>query len=248
MNIKKFDYFIFDLDGTFWNYPSLIEGSEEVYKRLIEMGKKVLFVSNFTYLDRDGIVKIFKRNGIDAEKNQIITSGYVASVLLKGKKVFPIGDGLKSELKKNGIKVGDEDVDAVVVGHDVNYNYKKATKALKLLLEGSEFYTTAIGRVWIFKDEIVPGTGLIFSGLEFCSGKKAIMLGKPSNFMVETLKKMINDGKVIYFGDEAYADMEFAKKAGFYSVFVRSGVDKNIKKVKANLVLDSLKDLLKFLE
>jgi len=124
--IKKFDTFVFDLDGTFWWYPSLVDGAREIYERLVDLNKRIIFVSNFTYLDRDGIVKTFRKNGIFVEKDQIITSSYVAAKVLKNKVVFPIGKGLEDELRKNGIKISkNENSNVVVVGHDTSFNYKK---------------------------------------------------------------------------------------------------------------------------
>jgi 4-nitrophenyl phosphatase len=247
--IKNFDTFVFDLDGTFWWYPKLVDGAKEIYEKLIEYGKRVIFVSNFTYLDREGIVEIFRKNGIFVRKEQIITSSYVAAKVLKNELVFPIGKGLEEELKKNGVRIcKNEDANFVVVGHDTDFNYNKANVALKILLkENSKFYTTAYGKLWIFKNEIVPGTGLITAGLEYCSGKRAIMLGKPSDFMLKEVRKVVK-GKVIYFGDENKADIEFANKAGFFSVFVKEGVDKKPdKKIKPKMVLNSLRDLLSYL-
>jgi HAD superfamily hydrolase (TIGR01450 family) len=247
--IKNFDTFVFDLDGTFWWYPKLVDGAKEIYEKLIEYGKRVIFVSNFTYLDREGIVEIFKKNGIFVRKEQIITSSYVAAKVLKNELVFPIGKGLEEELKKNGVRIcKNEDANFVVVGHDTDFNYNKASVALKILLkENSKFYTTAYGKLWIFENNTVPGTGLITAGLEYCSGKRAIMLGKPSDFMLKEVRKVV-EGKVIYFGDENKADIEFANKAGFFSVFVKGGVDKKPdKKIKPKIVLNSLRDLLSYL-
>jgi HAD superfamily hydrolase (TIGR01450 family) len=247
--ILKFDTFIFDLDGTFWWYPKLVDGAKEIYEKLIEYGKKVIFVSNFTYLDREGIVEIFRKNGIFVRKEQIITSSYVATKVLKDQIVFPIGKGLEEELKKNGVRIcKNEDANSVVIGHDTDFNYNKANVALKILLKkNSKLYTTAYGKLWIFENNMVPGTGLITAGLEYCSGKRAIMLGKPSDFILKEVKKAIK-GKVIYFGDENKADIEFANKAGFFSVFVKEGVDKKPdKKIKPKMVLNSLRDLLSYL-
>jgi len=246
MKLKNFQTFIFDLDGTFWNFPLLMEGAKEVYDALKNLNKKIIFVSNFTYLDRDGILKIFRKNGIDIKKEQIVTSGYVAAKVLQGKKVFVLGDGLKNELIKDKVQVSEKEAEAVVVGHDTKFNYWKASKALNFLLNGAKLYTTAMGKIWIFEGKNVPGTGLILKGLEFCSGKKAIMLGKPSKFMMNEIKKVV-EGKAIYFGDEIDADVKFAKRAKFFTVFVRSGVDAKAKKVNADLILNSVKDLLKYL-
>ena len=247
--IKSFDTFVFDLDGTFWWYPNSVDGAKEIYERLVDLNKRVIFISNFTYLDRDGIVKTFRKNGIFVEKDQIITSSYVAAKVLKNKVVFPIGKGLEDELRKNGVEISkNENSNVIVVGHDTNFNYNKASIALKILLkENSEFYTTAYGKLWIFKSKIVPGTGLITAGLEYCSGKKAIMLGKPSEFMLREIKKVVF-GKTIYFGDENKADIQFANKAGFFSVFVKDGIDKKIyRETRPKMVLNSLSELLNYL-
>ncbi|MGC9059040.1 MAG: HAD-IIA family hydrolase [Candidatus Aenigmatarchaeota archaeon] len=240
--LKSFDTFIFDLDGTFWWYPKVVDGGKEVYERLLDLNKNVIFVSNFTFLDRDGIVKTLKKNGIEVKKEQIITSSYVASKVLKNQRVYPIGKGLESELRKNGVKIEkSENANCVVIGHDINYNYQKGKIALKILLKGGKFYTTAYGRTWIFKNEFVPGTGLITAGLEYCSGKKPIMLGKPSSFMLKEVKKIVK-GRVIYFGDEK-VDVEVAKKSKFFPVFIKSGIDKKVEeKVES---INSIKNLLK---
>jgi HAD superfamily hydrolase (TIGR01450 family) len=246
--LKSFDTFIFDLDGTFWWYPRIVDGAREIYEKLLGMGKKVIFISNFTFLDRDGIVETLRKNGIKVEKEQIITSSYIVSKIVKNEKVFPIGKGLESELMKNKVKiVKNEKANAVVVGHDINFDYNKAKIALKILLKkNSKFYSTSYGKLWIFKDEIVPGTGLITAGLEHCSSRKAIMVGKPSDFMLKEVKKVAR-GKVIYFGDENKADIQFANKANFFSVFVKNGIDKKVFGEKPKAILNSLKDLLKCL-
>jgi ribonucleotide monophosphatase NagD (HAD superfamily) len=65
--------------------------------------------------------------------------------------------------------------------------------------------------------------------------------------MLKEVKKVAH-GKTIYFGDENKADIEFANRAGFFSVFLKEGVDKiPSKKYKPNAVLNSIKDLLKLL-
>jgi len=246
MGLKNFDTFIFDLDGTLWKYPEICEGAEKIWKKLQDMNKNLVIVSNFTFVDRDEILKKLEKGGIKIEKEKLITSGYVAALLFKNKRVFPIGIGLKKELEKNGVIISDKKVDAVVIGHDTKFNYWKAAHALKLLREGAKLYVTSLGKIWNYKNDYLPGTGLIIKGIEYCSNKKAIMLGKPSKYIVNVTKKFLK-GKVVHFGDEIKADSEFAKHIGAKFVFIRSGADKNVKKVKAYMILNSIKDIAKLL-
>jgi ribonucleotide monophosphatase NagD (HAD superfamily) len=50
--------------------------------------------------------------------------------------------------------------------------------------------------------------------------------------------------ETVVFGDELKADIGLGKKCGYFSVLVRTGVDKEVKgKIKPDLVLNSLKEV-----
>lgn len=248
MNFGEFDTFVFDLDGTTWIYPKLIPGVKEVYRKLKELKKNILFISNFTILSRAGIARKLNSLGIEVKVKQVINSGYVAAKYLEEKSsVFAVGRGLREELRKNKVGLTSGlDAEYVVIGHDLDFNYNKLKTAVNCLLNGAKFLTTARGRLFPFRRRMYPGTGAIVSAIEYATGKRASMIGKPSNFMVKLVKKFTK-GKVVIFGDELDSDIVFGKKAGWATVLVRSGVDKEAKKVKPDKILSSVADLLEFL-
>lgn len=46
--LEKYDYFIFDLDGTIYRGEHLIPNADKVVNQLKELNKKIIFVSNKT--------------------------------------------------------------------------------------------------------------------------------------------------------------------------------------------------------
>ena len=105
MKLKKFKTFIFDLDGTKWDWEKIFPGVEETISELREKGKQILFVTNNSLLTRRGLVKKLKRMGIEVKENELITSCRVICEYLKNKpkKVFVIGRAVEKELRREGI-------------------------------------------------------------------------------------------------------------------------------------------------
>ena len=94
--IKKYNSFIFDLDGTVYRGESIIPGADKTINQLKQLGKNVLFISNKT----TGTVKdyyIFLKNfGLNVEEEEIINSTMVVKNYLlqhhPKKKFFAIGE------------------------------------------------------------------------------------------------------------------------------------------------------------
>jgi len=249
MDFDRFDTFIFDLDGTIWNWIGLFPKVKQKLNLLLQFGKQRRWISNNTVLPRSGLVKKMKNFGIEVEENEVINAGYAIGQYLKDKKgkVLVFGDGLKEDLKKARIKLTDKpSADFVVVGHDWNFNFKKLVLASDCLQNGAKLITSARGRYFTFGNKMIPGTGALTEVIEYVSGKRALLLGKPSLFMLKTLKSFVDSpvGKTVEFGDELEADIGMGKKAGWFTVLVRTGVDKKPSKtIKPDAVINSVADI-----
>jgi HAD superfamily hydrolase (TIGR01450 family) len=249
MDFSRFDTFIFDLDGTIWNWIELFPKVRIKINLLLQFGKQRRWVSNNTVLSRSGLVKKMKNFGIEVEESEVINAGYAIGQYLKDKKgkSLVFGEGLKEDLRKAKVRLtNNPSADFVVVGHDWKFNYEKLVLSSECLQKGARLLTSARGRYFTFGDKMIPGTGALTDVVEYVSGKKALLLGKPSDYMLKTLKSFINSPveKTVEFGDELKADIVMGKKAGWFTVLVRTGVDKKPSKtIKPDAVIDSVADI-----
>jgi len=246
MDFSKFKTFIFDLDGTIWNWQKLFPGVKETIKKLKEKGKNVIFLTNNSMLSRAGLIRKLRKLGLDVKEEELITSSWVAAQYLKRRNAsaFAIGSGLREELRKAGIKLTEKNPDYLVVGQDQEFNMKKLAKAWEILKGRTKLLGIAGGRVWMMGKKLVPATGAILASLEFVSGKKAIFIGKPSNEMIKVVKSLVKSKKeeTAIFGDECSADIGMGKKLGYFTVLVRTGIDKKCN-IATDAVIDSIAEI-----
>lgn len=248
---QKFENFIFDLDGTVWRWTELIKGFEKVYQILRNLGKNIYFVTDSTLLTRDGYAKKLQNFGLDVKADHIINPSLPAVEILRGKKVFCIGEGLITDLRKAGIKVTSSNPDAVLVGMDRTVNYEKLSMAVGFIMKGAVFFKTAKSNIFINGNKILPGTGAIAKVIELTTGKKPQLIGAPSKYMVNVFESLgLKPEKTVLFGDECDSDIALGNVLGYTTVLVTTGRDGEIDYLKArginepNLVLKSVEDVL----
>src|SRR3989338_1294572 len=160
MDLKKFDTFLFDLDGTLWRVSKLLPGAKELVKKLRKMKKKVYFVTNSNTFTRKYTAKQLTRLGIPAKEEDVINTGYVLSVYLKKRNatVMAFGDGLIEELKLNGVKVRKKPpVDYVTVGDDLDFHFDKISLGMQAIEKGARLIVATMARTWKIGDRLVPG-------------------------------------------------------------------------------------------
>ncbi|QGA80289.1 HAD-IIA family hydrolase [Candidatus Nanohalobium constans] len=149
--IKKKDTYFFDLDKTIWNWDKTIIGAEDLIDTLREKDKKIRFHTDNNILSRKGYAQKLSSMNIPVEKDDIITSGYVAAQVLADenvKQVYAIGEkGLIDELEEEDIEIS-QNADIVVAGLDRQFNYEKLRKAMKILQEDGELYICSTEKVF----------------------------------------------------------------------------------------------------
>ncbi|XP_029534178.1 chronophin-like isoform X2 [Oncorhynchus nerka] len=205
------DFFLFDCDGVIWHGEEAITGAPTVVSSLIKHGKNVFFVTNNCTRPRKNYVNKFYRLGFtDVMQEQIFSSSYCSALYLRDVakvqgKVFVIGgEGVRNELLQAGISfVGDEDapdgtifncalasdVKAVLVGHDDKFTFLKLAKASCYLRDPECLFLATDVDPWhpLQDGRILPGSGCLTAALEVATGRKAMVIGKPSPFMFECI-------------------------------------------------------------
>ncbi len=248
VNFKKFKTFIFDLDGTLWNMEKIFPGVIETIEKLRKEGKQVLFVTNNTFFSRKTLIRKFKGFGLEIKENELISSSQVVAeyIKLKNGNAFAIGKGLEEDLMDAGVKIEKSNPDFLAVGYDEDFNLGKLRKAYEILEKGARLLASANGRIFLKGNEIYPGTGAIVKAIEHMSNRRALVLGKPSVYMLSFLNMFVCSPmkETVLIGDELESDILLGKKAGYYTVLVRTGIDKEVKgKIRPHAVIESVTDI-----
>lgn len=87
--IKNHDTFIFDCDGVLWTGSKKINNADKVIKKIIEMKKQVLFLTNSSTKTTDTLIKKFNSFKIPINKKNLIHAGLAASFFINNLNLKP---------------------------------------------------------------------------------------------------------------------------------------------------------------
>ncbi|MFH1789052.1 MAG: HAD-IIA family hydrolase [Candidatus Altiarchaeota archaeon] len=244
MLADEFQGFIFDLDGVIWKGATLIPGADETVKKIRELGKTVLFLTNNASKSRSQYSKKLASMRIKADVDEIITSGSVTAQYLTEKhgkaRVYVVGmDGLREELSLAGHVLVDVDPEFVVVGMDESFTYDKLLKAFRFVHYGGALLVATNNDVIADRDDgLVPIAGSILASIERATGVYAEVCGKPYGPMIDFISQRVGSPKdeVLMVGDNLDTDIAFGRAAGFKTAFVLTGVHskKDAQKMNSN--------------
>ena len=82
MELNDYRNFFFDLDRTLWNWDTTLIGAGDLIDTLNDAGKNVYFHTDNTLLSRKAYAEKLSSMGIRTNKENILTSGYVAAEIL----------------------------------------------------------------------------------------------------------------------------------------------------------------------
>lgn len=223
--------YIIDLDGVMYRGQRPIPGAREFIDLLRAKRKRVLFLSNASFRSRRTIARQLSSMGVGCSESEIITSSHAAARHIRTKygqcTVFVIGEqGLVKELKSHGLGVGKQGARAVLVGLDRHINYRKMADALDLLRAGADFLACNSDATYPVENKILPGAGAMLGSLEYASGRKAQILGKPSKFIMRMCLRSLGlrANQVAVVGDRPDTDIMMANEVGAFSILVLTGV------------------------
>jgi HAD superfamily hydrolase (TIGR01458 family) len=135
----------------------------------------------------------------------------------------------------------------VVVGDaQHNFNYENLNKAFRILDEGAQLIAIANNRY--FKDNdgaLSMDAGCFVSALEYVSGQKAHLIGKPSKEFYHLAAKSLGvlSQECVMIGDDIESDVAGAQQAGLTGVLVKTGKfnSKDLEReFTPDLILDSI--------
>ena len=123
----------------------------------------------------------------------------------------------------------DQDIAAVVMGFDAEFNYLKLTISGLLLKRPECMFLTTNGDIYDLIDGVKhPETGTFVAAIQDFVGRKPdVVVGKPNPLMFSILLKQhpeIIKERTLMVGDRLDTDMAFARNSGIKKMLTFSGV------------------------
>jgi HAD superfamily hydrolase (TIGR01458 family) len=189
-------------------------------------------ITNNTTDDKPAIVEKLRRAGFDFSLGELHTCTSAAVNHLRtlgARRCFVMGNAaLRDIFRQAGFDVVDAaDVDAVVVGLDLDFNYERLTtaceaifarKAAFIALHRNRLYPDALGRV-------APSVGALVAAVEYATQVEPTVIGKPSPaYFRQALDELgLPPTDVLVISDDPLSDLAGAKRMGMQAALVLSG-------------------------
>ena len=246
-----------DMDGVLYRGDEAIAGAAAAVDRLRAAGIRLAFCTNNSRSTPDQYLAKLDRLGFMVEPSELLTSAMVtARVLVErgatGARAFVVGgEGLRDALGHAGLEVvGPDavDVDVVVVGWDPSFDYEAMRAASRAVLAGASFLASNDDAAFPAPDGLLPGAGAILASIERASGRRAEVIGKPNEPTMNAVSELLGDAQdVVAVGDRFETDLEGARRRGWATVLVLSGVTSadqaGVLDPAPDLILDSIAEL-----
>lgn len=238
---------LLDLDGVIVLAGKPVPGAAEAIGVIAAKGVPFRIVTNTSLVSRATLSKWGASMGapIPADRFQSalsVSAAYTAR-RFPGRPLYVLtSDDARSEFDGQHLLTDDEasrpdaTAAAVVVGDAPEAaTWENMNRAFRLVRNGAELIGMHKNRWWITPDGPTIDSGSYVAGLEFASGVRARILGKPSReFFSEAASaladEMRGDGgrrlvrsEIAMVGDDLETDVRAAQRAGLRGVFVLSG-------------------------
>ena len=265
--MRDYRAFILDLDGVIYRGERLLPGAREFISWADVTGRKLIFLSNNSFATPDEVTAKLARLGAPHPEGRVLTSGAAAARQIAarhpGGTVFVLGvasvermveaEGLRAVWREG---MDGPPPDALLVGLDFDLSYDRLRRGLRAILAGADFIAVNRDPMLPVEGGLDPGTGSIVAALEYSSGRKAEIVGKPEpGVMLEALRAMSAEAsETLVVGDGLELDIVAGHAAGMDTALVLTGMSTRAQaeaatgQAKPDLIFDGIGDLLAALQ
>ena len=222
---------LIDVDGVLRIDNEPIPGAVDALLDLRRRHVPFRLLTNTTVRTRHSLGALMRRLGFDVEDQEIITAGAATADYLRRR--FPdqpcylittgdVADDFTGVPLTNGM-----DARVVVIGGaEQNFTYAALNHAFRLLLNGATLVAMHRGKYWITAQGPTLDAGAFIRGLEYVTGKRARVVGKPAApfFRVGFRSLDLPPEHVGIVSDDLLQDIVPAKRLGVTGILVRTGI------------------------
>ncbi len=219
---------LLDLDGTVYESGRVIPGAASALEEIRARGIPVRFVTNTTRLPRPALVERLRGLGLAAEESELFTAPRAAALWLAEHGIGRVAPFIPEPTwhEFGAFAITFERPDAVVMG-DLGeaWTFDRMNQAFRLVLGGAKLVALQKNRYWKVADGLVLDTGPYVAAIEYATGVRAQVIGKPSPEFFEAVARSLGRpaAELVMVGDDPEADVAGAQSAGCRGVLVRTG-------------------------
>jgi len=243
---------LFDLDGVLYVGSSAIDGAIEAIEKIRTSGTPCRFVTNTSTLSLASLHKKIHQLGFSIPENELISAPQAALLYLQQLQDpicrFLLADDVKKDFA--GFRQSNTEAEYIVIGDIGNaWSYDLLNEVFNCLMHGAKLIAIHKNRFWQTEHGLQMDIGGFVDGLEYASGTKAMIIGKPSkDFFQIALDHMgLQANQAAMIGDDIDADVGGAQQAGLQGILVKTGKYRknyvDLSAITPDLILDSVADL-----
>jgi HAD superfamily hydrolase (TIGR01450 family) len=241
--LRGVEAFVLDADGVLILKGEPLPGSREALARLDARGTPYRVVTNFSLAHRSTLVTRFADRGVTLRLDQVITASSSAAAYTaerfpdRALYVIAAPDALREFdgqrlVTREEAAAAPADVAAVVIGDGGDdLSFRAQDTAFGLIRAGAAFLAMHRNPWWLTPKGPTLDAGAAVVGLEYATGRKATVLGKPSPVVFRQalaglrhdLGRRVPAGDVAMVGDDPDADVRAAQRVGMRGILVLSG-------------------------
>ena len=247
---------LFDLDGVLYVGSKAIDGAVNAVTTIRNSQIQCRFITNTSTLSLASLQQKINTLGFTIPADEIISAPQATLLYLKHQKNpvcrFLLADDVKNDFRH--FIQSDTAANYIVIG-DIGdtWSYPLLNEVFNSLISGAKLIAIHKNRFWQTELGLQMDIGGFIDALEYASGVKAMIIGKPSpDFFQIALNDMgLNPSEVAIIGDDIDVDIGGGQHYGLKGILVRTGKYRQnyteASVVKPDLTIDSVADLPKTL-
>jgi HAD superfamily hydrolase (TIGR01450 family) len=235
--------YLLDLDGTLYAGGAAVPGAPEALERLRRSGVPYRLVTNTTSRSRATLVERMRSYGFAVEPEEIFTAPLAGAAMARDAGMRVVAPFLPAPALEDlaGLELvggssgrkpppggrGGGAPEAVILGDlGEGWAYEVLQEAFEYVMAGASIIALSRDRYWQRGDRLALDAGPFVAALEYATGAEAVVAGKPSQpYYAAALASLgiAHPAEVAMVGDDLWADVQGAQRAGLEGWLVRTG-------------------------
>lgn len=235
--MKDFRAFLLDLDGVIYRGDQVLPGAREFVEWADATGRQTLYLSNNSLQSPEEVGAKLARLGMPRPDGRVLTAGWAAAQSIAarwpGGRVFVLGmPSVEGMVERAGLRPVWRDAedgavpDVVLAGLDRTLTYERLKRGLRAVMAGAALIAVNRDPRLPVENGFEPGTGAIATALEYASGQRAEIIGKPAPGIVrESMRQLgVAAEETLMIGDGLDLDIVAGHAAGVTTALVLTGL------------------------